>query len=44
MIAPLYTGVERILAGEVKGENDVQNGVPIKKYDIGAATILGDAK
>lgn len=44
LIAPLYTGVERILAGEVQGEDDARNGVPIKKYDIGVATILGDAK
>ncbi len=44
LIAPLYTGVERILAGKVQGEDDVRNGVPIKKYDIGIATILGDGK
>ncbi len=44
LIAPLYTGVERILAGEVQGEDDARNGVPIKKYDIGVATILGDGK
>ena len=44
LIAPLYTGVERILAGEVHGENDTKNGIPIMKYDIGVATILGDAK
>ncbi len=44
LITPLYTGVERILAGEVHGEDDTKNGNPIKKYDIGVATILGDAK
>jgi hypothetical protein len=44
LIAPLYTGVERILAGKVQGEDDTRNGVPIKKYDIGVATILGDGK
>ncbi|MBP5200172.1 MAG: MBL fold metallo-hydrolase [Schwartzia sp.] len=43
LIAPLCTGVERILAGEVNGEEAVRNGIPIKKYDIGVATILGDA-
>ena len=40
----LYTGVERILAGEVQGEDGARNGVPIKKYDIGVAAILGDGK
>jgi glyoxylase-like metal-dependent hydrolase (beta-lactamase superfamily II) len=44
LIAPLYTGVERILAGKATGVDDVRNGTPIKKYDIGVATILGDAK
>lgn len=44
LIAPLCAGVEKILTGEVHGEDDVRNGTPIKKYDIGVATILGDAK
>ncbi len=44
LIAPVYTGVERILAGEVYGQDDTKNGNPIKKYDIGAAVILGEGK
>lgn len=44
LIVPLYTGVEGILAGKVPGADDTRNGTPIKKYDIGVATILGDAK
>ncbi len=44
LIVPLYTGVERILAGQVPGADDTRNGTPIKKYDIGVATILGDAR
>ena len=44
LIAPLYMGVERIMAGEVHGEIADKNGIAIKKYDIGVATILGDAE
>lgn len=44
LIAPLCTGVERILAGKVPGEDASMHGTPIKKYDIGVAAILGDAK
>ena len=44
LIAPLYTGVERILAKEVQGIEDIRNGHPIMKYDINVATILGDSK
>lgn len=44
LIAPLCAGVEQILAGKVPGEEDTRNGNPIRKYDIGVATILGDAQ
>ena len=43
LIVPLCTGVGRILAGQVPGTDDTRNGIPIKKYNIGVATILGDA-
>ncbi len=43
LIVSLYTGVEKILAGEVQGEDDVRYGNPIRKYDIDVAVILGDA-
>ncbi len=43
LIVPLYTGVERILAGQMAGEEAQLHGTPIRKYDIGVATILGDA-
>lgn len=43
LIAPLYTGVEEILAGNIKGVDATRHGNPIKRYDIKVATILGDA-
>lgn len=42
ILSKLKAGAERILAGELKGEQVEAHGTPISRYDIGAATILGD--
>ena len=42
LIAALYEGAERVLAGEVEGSNAEFHGMKIKRYDVGVAGFLCD--
>ena len=44
LIAALHEGAERVLAGQVEGTDAEFHGVKIKRYDVGVAGFLCDAK
>ena len=44
IIAALHEGAERVLAGQVEGSDAEFHGMKIKRYDVGVAGFLCDAK